>query len=98
MSGVNTNGAAATVMNFAVLEKGMPWHVLENMFKGSTKKYLCQKHEIRVDPSSVDPISPFPICTTSDQRDREHPRGVGQDLHGLTIQPISLLTLWIRRV
>ena len=62
-NGVNTNGAAARVINFDRLkEKGTPWHFWEDKSRltGAPKKIPVKKHEIRSDPSSADPICPFP--------------------------------------
>ena len=61
-TGVNTNGAAARVMNLTDWEKGTPWHYWEdkNRLTGVPKRSLCQKHEICSDPVSADPICPFP--------------------------------------
>ena len=58
--GVNTNGAAAKVMNLARSEKGTSWHSGEYRFNGSTKKSLSTKPNICSDPISVEPICPFP--------------------------------------
>ena len=60
---VNTNGAAAKVMTFWLIgEEGTPWLLWEykSRLTGVPKQPLCQKHEIRSDPISADPICLFP--------------------------------------
>ena len=66
-NGVNTNGAAAKVMNFDRLhigEKGTPCHFSEgkNRLTGVPKKSLCQKNmKFAVTPLVLTPFVPFPI-------------------------------------
>ena len=59
-NGVNTNGAAAKVMNFDRSgKKGTPWHFWEDKrrLKGVHQKSLCQSTpKLRSDLMSADPI------------------------------------------
>ena len=60
-NGVNTNGAAAKVMNLPGL--GESWHFGKIHLTGVPKSTSVKKHGICSDPSSVDPICPLPsLC------------------------------------
>ena len=60
--GVNTNGAAAKVINQCCRsgKKGMPWHFWENKVHGSTKKSLIKTRDLCSNPVRADPVCPFP--------------------------------------
>ena len=57
------SGAAAKVMSFAVLEKGMPWQFWKTKGNGSTP--LSTNITNCSDPISADPICPFPSYSFS---------------------------------
>ena len=63
-NGVNTNGAAAKVMNdlWQIEGKVTPWHFWEDKSRLTEvhKKFLCQKKWNLQWPISADPICPFP--------------------------------------
>ena len=63
---VNTNGAAAKVMNFDRLRKKVRPGTFGKIKVGQRehpKSPSVEKHEIRSDPISADPIRPLPIYT-----------------------------------
>ena len=72
-NGVNTDGAAAKVVNLTDYQKSTPWHLGEDRSRltGVPKRSLCQKTPFKKcsDPVSADPIRPFP---TLDQALRGH--------------------------
>ena len=85
-NGVDTNGAAAKVMNFDRLEEGTPWHFWEDKSRltGVPKKSLSKKLYIFSDPISADPICHLSLSEQSKDTRRMRESGVSQQTHIVT--------------